>query len=225
MKIKVKKQLMGSAGSFCLDVDAELPEHGIVTLFGASGSGKTTLLRMIAGLSKPDDGIIGDWFDSHSGLNRPVQARSIGLVTQENTLFPNMTVEKNLRYALQNPHDAYLIEEWLQIARLATLRNQKPAQLSGGQKQRVSLVRALLRRPKLLLLDEPFSALDATLRHALQDELINWCKRFEVPVLFVTHDMQEVYKLSTQIIVLRSSQTSRIEHCDELLKLDHALAQ
>ncbi|MBI4309855.1 MAG: ATP-binding cassette domain-containing protein, partial [Candidatus Omnitrophica bacterium] len=164
IKVKAKKDLMTSHGPIRLDVDFQITDHELVTLYGPSGAGKTTILRMIAGLTDPDEGLIEIdsevWFDSAKGINTPVQERHISLVLQDYNLFPNMTVRQNLKYALKDKKDEGLVDELLEMAHLTQLKDRKPDMLSGGQKQRAALVRALLRRPKIFLLDEPLSSLD-----------------------------------------------------------------
>src|SRR3989338_523850 len=191
IKIKAKKNLLTSQGPVDLQVDFEFPYGELVTLFGPSGSGKTTILRMISGLTTPQEGFIQIddevWFDSERGINWPVQKRKIGFVFQDYNLFPHMTVWENLRFALRDKKDEGLIAEFLEIAHLKELRNRKPGSLSGGEKQRVALIRALLNKPKIFLLDEPLSALDLGLRLKLQDEILEISRRFKIPTIFVTH--------------------------------------
>jgi len=207
IKVRLKKHLAAGHGPFELDVDFEVSRDEIVTLFGHSGAGKTTILRMIAGLTAPDEGFIevdGEvWFDSARGVHKPVQERRVGFVFQDYNLFPNMTVRENLRYAVKDKKDVHLIDSFLDMTRLVELGNHKPHTLSGGQKQRVALLRALLNKPKLFLLDEPFSALDLELRIKLQDEFISLYQRFKIPVVFVSHDVGEVFKLSHRVLLMK----------------------
>jgi molybdate transport system ATP-binding protein len=213
IRVHLEKPLHTAAGMIALEVDFEVAKGELVTLFGKSGSGKTTILRMIAGLTEPQEGYIevdGEvWFDSHRKINWPVQRRRIGFVFQEYTLFPHMTVEENLRFALYSPGDAYMIEELLATMHLKELRNRKPDDLSGGQKQRVALIRALLRRPRIFLWDEPLSALDLDLRVRLQDEMIELHRRFAVPTVFVSHDLGEICKLSNRILLLEDGRIKK----------------
>ncbi|MCR4337186.1 MAG: ATP-binding cassette domain-containing protein [Candidatus Omnitrophica bacterium] len=206
IKVQLKKKLVTSEGRIDLDVDLQIQRGEWVTLFGKSGVGKTSLLRMIAGLMMPDEGFVqvGEevWFDSHQHINVPIQKRKMGFVFQDYTLFPNMTVEENLRFALANPDDAPLMEEFLEMLNLVSLRHRKPGVLSGGQKQRVAFIRALLRRPKIFLLDEPFSALDLELRLTLQNEMLDIYKRLGTTTIFVSHDIGEVHRLSSRVFVL-----------------------
>ena len=220
IRVKVKKKLHTADGPMNLHVDFEVSKDEMVTLFGKSGAGKTTILRMIAGLTNPDEGYIEVnhevWFDSHKKVNWAVQKRQIGFVFQEYTLFPNMTIEENLNFALMDKRDAPLIDELLAMTHLTELRKRKPDYLSGGQKQRAALVRALLRKPKMFLLDEPLSALDLSLRIKLQDELVEIHKRFNVPTIFVSHDLSEIFRLSNRILVIEDGRIKKDGHPDVL---------
>ncbi|MBN2895519.1 MAG: ATP-binding cassette domain-containing protein [Campylobacterales bacterium] len=199
----ISKHLSGASGGFELSVDLELQSGKIHTLFGRSGEGKSSLLRMIAGLLQPDSGRIvidGEvWFDSAAGINLPPQQRRVGFVFQDYALFPHMSVEQNLRFALDDPRHKEPVDELLHVTELWALRTKKPHELSGGQRQRVALARALIRKPKILLLDEPLSALDHAMRLKLQEELLRLQERFNATALLVSHDIGEVYKLSHHV--------------------------
>lgn len=211
--LRVKKKLLSADGPIGLDVDVQLHGPEIVTLFGPSGAGKTSILRMVAGLMDPDEGYIevnnDVWFDSKNGINKPVQDRQISFVFQDQNLFPHMTVEENLRYALGDKKDGHLIIDFLKMVDLAALKSQRPHMLSFGQRQRVALIRALLRKPKIFLLDEPLSSLDVPLRLKLQDDILALHRKFEVPTIFVTHDLSETFKLSQQILFLEQGKISK----------------
>ncbi|MBP9855319.1 MAG: ABC transporter ATP-binding protein [Candidatus Omnitrophica bacterium] len=213
IKIKAKKHLITSHGPIQLDVDFQIHDEEFITLFGPSGSGKTTILRMIAGLTDPDEGYIQVddevWFDSAKIINKPIQERKISFVFQDYNLFPNMTVQENLEYALADKKDGHLISEFLDLVHLTELKDRRPQALSGGQKQRVALVRAFLRKPKIFLLDEPLSALDLELRLKLQDEILKLYNRFKLPTIYVTHDLSEIFKLSNQIFILEQGKIVR----------------
>ncbi len=213
IKVRAKKNLLTSHGPMRLAVDFQIPDKELITLFGPSGSGKTTILRMIAGLTDPEEGFIQVedevWFDSDKGINRPVQERQISFVFQDYNLFPNMTILENLRYALKDKKEEGLVYELLEMTRLTELKDRKPATLSGGQKQRVALIRALLRKPKIFLLDEPLSSLDLELRLKLQDEILALYERLKIPTVFVTHDLSEIFKISSQIFILEQGKISR----------------
>lgn len=199
--IDIKKELHGSQGAMNLDVNLNINNKDFIALTGLSGSGKTTLLRSLAGLEKAEGIIKVDneiWQDEKEFL--PVQKRKIGFVFQDYALFPNMTVIENLFFVNK---DKELANHLLKITDLEALANRLPNSLSGGQKQRVSLCRAMMNRPKLLLMDEPLSALDPNMRTKLQDEILQLHKEFETTTILVSHDPSEIYKLSNRVIVLK----------------------
>jgi molybdate transport system ATP-binding protein len=201
--IDLDKTLHTAHGPLRLQVSATLDDRGFVALFGPSGAGKTTVLRMLAGLTQPDQGRIivnGDcWFDAGKRINLPPQRRSIGFVFQDYALFPNLSVGQNVAYAAPRD-DAGWIDELLELTGLAGLQHRMPHMLSGGQQQRVALARALARKPALLLLDEPLSALDSTLRHRMQDDLLRLHQRIGFTALLVSHDIGEVFKLTQRVL-------------------------
>jgi len=213
IRVDLKKDLHTADGPMKLHVQFEVKGDELVTLFGQSGTGKTTILRMIVGLTEPDEGYVevGEevWFDSRKKINWPVQRRQTGFVFQEYTLFPNMTVEENLKYALSDQRDTSVMDDLLVLTDMTELRSRKPDLLSGGQKQRVALIRALLRKPKIFLLDEPLSALDLNLRIKLQDELIEIHKRYNIPAIFVSHDLSEVFRLSKRILWIENGKVTK----------------
>jgi molybdate transport system ATP-binding protein len=184
-------------------------EDELVVLFGPSGCGKSLTLQAVAGLLTPDRGRIelpggGVAFDSAAGIDVAPQERSVGYLVQELALFPHMTVGQNIEFPLSNwpPEQrrarvAHLID----MFGLEGLEARRPRQISGGQQQRVALARALAAEPALLLLDEPFSALDATLRHNLRRELAELRRRLELTALFVTHDLSEAYALADRVVI------------------------
>jgi len=142
------------------------------------------------------------WFDSAAGIALPPQKRKVGFVFQDYALFPNMTVRGNLEFALDDSKDRKLIDELLDLTGLVEMQNRKPQTLSGGQRQRVALARALARKPRLLLLDEPLSALDGETRLHLQDETLKLHRLFGFTTLIVSHDLAEVFKLSDRVLTL-----------------------
>jgi molybdate transport system ATP-binding protein len=200
IKIEINKKLHGSSGEMDLDVNLEIKEGDFIALAGQSGSGKTTLLRILAGLEDANGTIkIGEdiWLDDKNVL--PPQKRKIGFVFQDYALFPNMTVGENLLFVNK---DKKLANHLLQITELSELKNRLPNTLSGGQKQRVSLCRAMMNEPKLLLMDEPLSALDPAMRTKLQNEILTLHKEFGTTTIMVSHDPSEIYRLASRIVVL-----------------------
>jgi len=183
-----------------LNVDFEINQGDFLALSGKSGSGKTTLLRTLAGLEKVDAKIEVDgdiWQDKN--IFRTPQNREIGFVFQDYALFENMTILENLLYV---KNDKNLANHLLEITELTSLKNRLPKTLSGGQKQRVSLCRAMMKKPKILLLDEALSALDVEMRKKLQAEILVLHKEFKFTTIMVSHDPSEIYKLCSRVIVL-----------------------
>jgi molybdate transport system ATP-binding protein len=203
--IALTRTLHSASGPLQLDVQTSIEAGSFVTLFGPSGAGKTSILRMLAGLSNPDRGKIRvngvTWFDSDKRINLSPQKRSIGFVFQDYALFPNLTVRENVAYAADKNEPRW-VDELLGLAGLASLQHRLPGALSGGQKQRVALARAIARKPAILLLDEPLSALDIELRSQLQDDLARLHQRFGLTTLLVSHDVGEVFKLSQRVLRL-----------------------
>ena len=198
--LHIKKELFGANGVMDLDIDLHIKEGEFIALSGKSGSGKTTLLRILAGLEDAKGTITVDnklWLDNKKTM--PVQKREIGFVFQEYALFENMTVEKNLLFV---NNDKKLAQHLLQLTELESLKNRYPNRLSGGQKQRVSICRALMKKPKILLLDEPLSALDSNMRTKLQNELLVLHKEFKTTTLMVSHDPSEIYRLASRVIAI-----------------------
>lgn len=204
IKINIQKQLHGSNGLMNLNVNLEIKQGEFVALAGLSGSGKTTLLRILAGLEEASGIIkINDsiWLDEKFSLSP--QKREIGFVFQDYALFPNYTVLENLLYVNK---DIELANHLLKITELSELKKRLPQTLSGGQKQRISLCRALMNRPKILLMDEPLSALDPSMRTKLQNEILTLHKEFNTTTIMVSHDPSEIYRLSNRMVVLNNGQ-------------------
>jgi ABC-type sulfate/molybdate transport systems ATPase subunit len=178
-------------------------------LFGPSGAGKSTILRMIAGLAQPETAKVvmqnQTLVDTRRGTSVPAGRRRIGFVTQQPTLFPHMTVRRNVAFGL---HDLtrnarnQRIHEMLGLFRVEELAERLPGALSGGEYQRVALARALAPGPKLLLLDEPFSGLDAELKESILRELTAWLMAHKVPALYVSHDLAEAYQTSADVVII-----------------------
>ena len=203
----INKKLNAASGLINLEFKFLINEGEIITIFGKSGAGKTTILRILAGLTKPDSGLvtIGDkvWFNSDTKTNVSVKNRSTGFVFQDYALFPNMSVRKNLEFAL---NDKERIDKLLDFVELTNMQNRMPHTLSGGQKQRVALARALVKKPQLLLLDEPLSALDINMRQDLQDLILKINKELNVTIILVSHDLAEIFKLSNKVYVIDEGQ-------------------
>ena len=200
IKIDISKKLHGSNGEMNLNINLDIKEGDFVALSGRSGSGKTTLLRILAGLEEAKGTIkVANelWLDGKRAL--APQKRKIGYVFQEYALFPNMSVEENLLFVNK---ERELADHLLEMTELRELRNRLPNTLSGGQQQRVSLCRAMMNRPKLLLMDEPLSALDPSMRTKLQNEILTLHKEFGTTTIMVSHDPSEIYRLASRVLVL-----------------------
>ncbi|MDP2153348.1 MAG: ATP-binding cassette domain-containing protein [Methylotenera sp.] len=210
----LKKRLHGVNGEFNLDVNFAVAEGELLALFGDSGVGKTTLLRCLAGLEMPEQGCLTvnnqTWFKSFHQktipFNLPPQQRHVGYMFQDYALFPNMTVRENLEFALRKGSDKKRVDELLAMMSLGELQHRKPETLSGGQKQRVALARALASEPQLLLLDEPFSALDDAMRSHLHDEVLRLQQHDGMTAIMVSHDVGEVYKLANRVMLMEAGQ-------------------
>jgi molybdate transport system ATP-binding protein len=197
-----------SGSGFTLDVHLRVAA-GITMVFGESGSGKTTLLKCLAGLRRPDSGRIAVadhvWFDRASGVNVAVQKRGLGYVFQDLALFPHMTVEQNLHYGLSRLPPQARAARTVSVAesfRIAHLLQRKPAAISGGERQRAALARSLVTDPRLLLLDEPLSALDHVTQSRIIEDLRAWNAARGIPILYVTHSHREVFALGEHLVVL-----------------------
>jgi molybdate transport system ATP-binding protein len=202
----LQKKLHTADGEMYLQIKLQIESRKFVSLYGSSGAGKTSVLRMLAGFMKPDNGCIkmndAVWFDAAKRINMQPQQRSIGFVFQDYALFPNMNVRENIVFALNKNDNKNIVDELLELTGLTMLASRKIETLSGGQKQRVALARAIAKKPLLLLLDEPLSAIDNTMRAQLQTTLLQVHERFNLTTILVSHDMDEIIKLSDAIIHL-----------------------
>jgi molybdate transport system ATP-binding protein len=188
IEINIKKRVKTYTGTDLIEVSASFHVQHITQIIGPSGAGKTTLLRIIAGLIKPEQGKItvneNVWLDTSANINLEPQKRNVGFVFQDYALFPNMTVTEHLHYGSD---DAQYIDRLIAIGRLDAFRTHKPKHLSGGQQQRLAILRALATKPKLLLMDEPFSALDNALKKEVMNDLKALFEELKITCLIVTH--------------------------------------
>ena len=200
IKIDISKKLHGANGEMDLKINLEIKQGEFVALAGLSGSGKTTLLRILAGFEDANGTLE---INNNIWLNEKFclasQKREIGFVFQDYALFPNFSVLDNLLYVNK---DKELANYLLKMTELEELKNRFPQTLSGGQKQRVSLCRALMNRPKILLMDEPLSALDSNMRTKLQNEILTLHKEFNTTTIMVSHDPSEIYRLANRVVIL-----------------------
>lgn len=200
INISLKKSLLGSKGEMFFDLKLQIKKGSFLAVSGESGSGKSTFLRILAGLEEADGSIdvFGQsWLNKKSSLS--VQKREIGFVFQDYALFDNMNVLDNLLFVNK---DLALAKELLELTELDTLKKRFPKTLSGGQKQRVALCRAFMNTPKLLLMDEPLSALDPKIRAKLQQDISTLHKAFNTTTIMVSHDPSEIYKLADRVVVM-----------------------
>lgn len=213
IQLDITKKLTSPSGDMQLRVQTNITLKSFLVVYGKSGAGKTSLLRILAGLMRPEQGQIkvNDriWLDTRQKLNLPPRQRGIGFMFQEAALFPNMTVQENLRFALGKKQDEKIIKELIDILDLGQLRHQKPGILSGGQKQRTALARALVPGPSLLLLDEPLSAQDPETRKKLQAYILRVHKAYRLSIIMVSHDLTEISRMADEVMVLEQGRIVR----------------
>jgi molybdate transport system ATP-binding protein len=206
IRFKATKMLHTARGPQKFDLAFEVRQGEILAISGPSGAGKTTLLLILAGLTATAGGhiTVGDetWLDSERHIHLPTRHRSIGFVFQDFALFPNLTVRQQLEFALPKNPDKHIVGELLELMDLEALQYQRPSLLSGGQQQRAAIARAIARKPRLLLLDEPLSALDDEMRHKLQDYILKARQRYDMTILLVSHHLPYIFRLADSVILL-----------------------
>ena len=214
LKVNIKKRL----GNFNLDVAFET-ERGVFAILGASGCGKSMTLKCIAGIETPDEGRIElngrVLYDSAKKINLTPQKRRVGYMFQDYALFPNMTVEQNIKAGMGKHPEEEKVRSYINRFRLEGMEKHYPAQLSGGQKQRVAMARMIASEPDILLLDEPFSALDSYLKWELEQEMRDMLAEVQKPVLFVSHNRDEVYRLCSMVSCIDHGKMEVIEKTKE----------
>jgi molybdate transport system ATP-binding protein len=211
LSVRVRKRFRDAAqASFQLDAEFQA-SPGITILFGASGAGKSTILDCIAGLQTPDEGAvsIGDEkvFDSIAEVNVPARRRRVGYLVQTLALFPHMTAVQNIEYglaALDPTERKRRSEEMMDSLQISGLAQRRPGEISGGERQRVALARTLVTRPRVLLLDEPLTGLDAATKARIIDDVRKWNQRFRIAVLYVTHDRNDAFALGERMLLLQN---------------------
>lgn len=213
IELNFHKKLTAATGEMLLDINTSIKKGSLVTLYGKSGVGKTTILRILGGLLKPEKGTIlvnkTTWFNSDEKINLKPQKRNVGFVFQDYALFPNMTVKENLEFALEKNQSTKIVKELIELIELGELQNRKPTTLSGGQKQRVALARALVKKPSILMLDEPLSALDYEIRFKLQQYILQVHQEFNLTTILISHDISEILRMSDHIIEIEDGKIIR----------------
>ena len=217
LQVTIKKKL----GNFLLDVDFQM-EGGVFAILGASGCGKSMTLKCIAGIERPDEGriVLNDrvLFDSQKRINLPPQKRKVGYMFQDYALFPNMNVVQNIQAGMGRKPDPKKVTEYINGFQLQGLENHMPDQLSGGQKQRVAMARMLAAEPEVILLDEPFAALDSYLKWQMEQQMLELLQKIQKPVLFVSHSRDEVYRLCDTVSCINQGKMEVIEPVKEFFK-------
>lgn len=201
------------------DISLQIEDGEIVSILGPSGCGKTTLLNLILGLTDADEGEI--LFQGRNVLDVPMEQRGFNIVFQDYALFPNLNVYQNITYGLRNRPDISTKEEVEELIDLLGLRehlNKKIEQLSGGQKQRVALARTMVMKPKILLLDEPLSALDGVIKESIKEKIKQIAKEFNLTTIIVTHDPEEALTLSDKVLIVQNGTISQYGKPDDIIQ-------
>lgn len=209
LKTRIHKTYNSKKRSVLIDFSVEFPLSKITALYGKSGVGKSSFLRMIAGLDTPDGGEISFdnkiWYNKKRKINTPISKRSVGFVFQDYNLFPNMTVIQNLKYASDDGIVEQDILDLLSVLEIEPLTGVYPDVLSGGQKQRIAILRALCQKPKLLLLDEPFSALDDDAIAELINQIKIIQSKFEMTIIIISHRKSVVFEMAEYVVHLKAN--------------------
>ncbi len=214
------KNIVKSFGNTTIlnDISISIQNSEIVSILGASGSGKTTLLNLILGIYKPDSGSI--IFDGNNITNTVMQERGFNIVFQDYALFPNLNAYKNITYGLRNFKDRSTKEEVDSLIELLDLKehlDKKIDMLSGGQKQRVALARTMVMKPKILLLDEPLSALDGVIKESIKEKIITIAKDFKLTTIIVTHDPEEALTISDKVLIINKGKIEQFDSPENII--------
>ena len=201
------------------DINLTIEDGEIVSILGPSGCGKTTLLNLILGLTEADEGEI--ILQGKNVLDIPMEARGFNIVFQDYALFPNLNVYKNITYGLKNKPDVSTrqeVEDMIDLLGLREHLDKKIEQLSGGQKQRVALARTMVMKPKILLLDEPLSALDGVIKESIKDKIRQIAREFKLTTIIVTHDPEEALTLSDKVLIVNNGTISQFGSPDDIIQ-------
>ncbi len=214
------KNIVKAYGDFTVlnDISLSIQDSEIVSILGPSGSGKTTLLNLILGLIKPDSGSI--IFNDNDITNTPMQERGFNIVFQDYALFPNLNAYKNITYGLKNKPDISTKEDVDALIDLLELRDQldkKIDNLSGGQKQRVALARTMVMKPKILLLDEPLSALDGVIKESIKEKIVTIAKDYKLTTIIVTHDPEEALTISDKVLIINKGKIEQYGSPEQII--------
>ena len=218
--VDIQKRIKTAIGDGVLNVHAEFQNDSITGVFGNSGEGKTTLLNLISGLSSPEKGTITfndkSWCELTTKTNVLPQNRNVGYLFQNDSLFPHFTVKQNILYPLSKKERKVLdLNKILSQVEMVGFEDTYPKMLSGGQKQRVAIARALAQKTKLLLLDEPFSALDLEIKNKLYKLIRSFRKEFSLTILIVTHDVNDIYALCDNVVWIKNHSAEKLYSLDE----------
>lgn len=218
--LEIKNLKKSYDGNVILDhVNLNIEEGEIVSILGPSGCGKTTLLNLILGITEADEGEI--LFHGENMTDTPMEERGFNIVFQDYALFPNLNVYKNITYGLRNHPEISTekeVEELIDLLGLREHLNKKIEQLSGGQKQRVALARTMVMKPKILLLDEPLSALDGVIKESIKDKIRQIARDYKLTTIIVTHDPEEALTLSDKVLIIENGQISQYGRPEEIIQ-------
>ncbi|MEM7110335.1 MAG: ATP-binding cassette domain-containing protein, partial [Bacteroidota bacterium] len=216
-KVTKRPKIPSSISEFKFDFS--IKSGSFTAIYGESGAGKTSLLRIISGLLKPDAGSIicngTTWFESIQRIHLTSSKRGVGFVFQDCALFPNMSVRENLEFACTKHSSPKILSEVIEVMELGNLSKHLPSQLSGGQQQRVAIARAIAQEPELLLLDEPFSALDLLMQTKIQGYLTQIHKELQLTTLLVTHDISQIRKMADHVLFVEKGSVVRSKAVDK----------
>lgn len=218
--VDIKKKL----GNVNIDVSFSIKDNSVTTVFGQSGAGKTSIINMIAGLITPDEGVISvngrEFFNSSKKINIPTSKRNIGYIFQDIRLFPHLTIKRNLLYGVKNKNNndlSYTLEDISSLLDISHLLDRMPLKLSGGEKQRVAIGRVLLSKPDLFLMDEPLSSLDTNRKKELLNYINIISNDFHLPILYVTHSIGEMLKISKNILFVENGKLIKYGNTTDVL--------